>query len=114
MALDLDKLVNDVAYAPRHFAEPLIYAPGAAAPFPVNGIFDEVYTELALNEGEVVSSTGPRLSLEASACRTAPLQGDTLQFTPQASPELRGRRFDVSNVSPDGLGGLVLVLNETT
>ena len=106
--IDWDRLVGTPTVA--IFGQPVAYTSTAGgALFPITGVYDEAYTELApLNAGEggepsFISTTRPVLGVQLGQFLVPPAQGDSLV--------VGGTQFWVREVRPDGHGHAKLMLN---
>ncbi len=102
--LDFDALVLGPAMAA--FGEPVSYAPGHAAPFTVQAVFDEAYAEVKFEGDAPIATTRPMLGVQASAFPGLPPCAGEL-FT------VRGQVWHVAEVHPDGRGHLKIYLMKT-
>lgn len=86
------------------FGEPVSYTYEFGTTVPVNGIFDEAYTELVVIDGEAVTVKRSVLGIRLSDFPECPKQNDQLIA--------RGKSFIVREVRLDGHGGAKLMLNK--
>lgn len=85
------------------FGEPVVYRPTSGASFAANGLFNEAYHEVALNEDQApVTTEQPVIDIRLAEI-AAPVQGDRLS--------VRGSTYIVREVRLDGVGGARLMLN---
>lgn len=87
--------------------ETVTYKPGAGAPVPVTGIFDEAYV-LADASDARVSSSGPAVFL-----RLADLPSDPEADTGVVEVTVGAKTYRRREVKKDGQGGVLLLLHET-
>jgi len=73
-------------------------------PLPVVGIFVAAHEAVEFAGDAAVSTVRPLLTVQAEALPTLPVEGD--------EAEIRGNRYVVADVRPDGFGMVKLFLQE--
>lgn len=100
-----DLLASVDATTQRALGEAVVYTPGVGDPVTVDGIFDALYTPVALGTPAVVSS-GPAVWLTLSTLPTDPL-ADTA-----ATVTIRGETYRCHEPQHDGQGGVLMQLHK--
>jgi hypothetical protein len=110
LALDFDRLLHAPISAifgeSGHGADLPVYLPQSGAPYPVDGIFDNAYTEPDLISGLSPNTVENVFGASLAQFQAAPIQGDRITIT------RLGKTYLVRDVQPDGHGWLLLKLNE--
>jgi len=87
------------------FAEPVeLFLEGQAAPAVVRGIFVPAHQEVDVRTGVPVASVQPVLEVWAEHLPATPTEGDAVV--------VRGVRYTIVEVRPDGIGFLKLMLHK--
>lgn len=115
MAIDWEAEVGEPNV--EEFGEAARYYPSAAAPFDVNGVFDEGYRETVIIDSlSYTSDAMPVIGINKSQFDLQgciPVHNDRLQLTDPASLNF-GKAFMVKEVRPDSHGILKLMLQVYT
>ncbi|MEO1700173.1 MAG: hypothetical protein AAFU73_23005 [Planctomycetota bacterium] len=85
------------------FGEAVTLFPADGDAYEIRGVFDDDHREIATEFDTPLSTTGPMLCVRVSALQHDLAVDDEL--------EVRGRRFAVVDIQPDGQGTLELPLN---
>jgi hypothetical protein len=112
MAIDLDATVlaacMDAWGETNSDGTPSItYMPGHAAPYDIQGVFDEAYTEVNYEGENPVGSRRPMLGVRLSAFQPSgapPCRGELFR--------IRGKLYSFAESHPDGHGHLKVFLQE--
>jgi len=84
--------------------EDVTYAPSVGEVVTVGGVFDAAYVRVDAGEAGV-SSSGPAVFL-----RLSELPSDPMTDTPVLT--IRGVEYELREVEPDGMGGVLLLLHK--
>lgn len=93
-----------LAGATTAFGESVTFFPDGGEAYTTRGIVDDDHTVVVGEVETTVSTTGPMVSVRASDLAHEVAQDDEL--------EMRGRRWVIVDVQPDGQGTLDLILND--
>ncbi|CAG9194241.1 conserved hypothetical protein [Paraburkholderia caribensis] len=86
--------------------ERVMYMPASGAdPYQIDGVFDEAFLELSIVNGAQVATVQPRLGIQQSQFKSAPVQDDQLTII------RTGLVYVVREPRLDGWGGGGLMLN---
>ncbi len=99
---------DNLLLTPTHdaFGEQVTYYPASGAPRRLTVVFNEAYTQVTMDEGQVISSTGPVLNVRASILPRPPEMGDLWN--------VRGVLYQTIAPKPDGLGDIRVDLRVAT
>lgn len=106
MAVDWDEMVLGPLMAEFGEDTQPVYTPAGGVSFPIDGIFDEAFTEVVLlDDGSRVASTFPVLGVRIAQIPNGPRQGDRVSIAKVNTT------YVVREVRPDGHGEAKLLLN---
>lgn len=109
MAIDWDDLVLQAEFAV--FGEDVqpVYTPQTGSPFPIDGVFDNPYKGLVIQDDglPVVATREPMLGVRLAQFVSPPVKGDQVHIASV------GQAYLVSDVHPDGKGWAKLMLAKT-
>jgi len=85
------------------FAEPVLLHRETGDPQPLRGIFSAAHEAVDVSSGQPVSMVQPLLEVWQDDCTPPPVEGDAVT--------VRGQRYLIVDVRPDGCGFLRLLLH---
>ena len=102
---ELDDDLSSVFLNNKEFAESVLVTPKSGSPVPYNidGIFDEAYELVDPGSEANVSAVRPVLQVKSTVTTLTIVQEDTVN--------IRTVDYQVTDVQPDGVGILLLILN---
>jgi hypothetical protein len=106
--IDWDQVVNGPVM--EVFGEKHRYKPVAGTPFDVPGTFHEAYSSVTVVNDMAVTTESPALGVNLSSFPAPPRQKD--EVTIEATSLHGGGTFTVKEVRPNGIGGVLLLLNK--
>ena len=109
MAIDWDGLVLQPGFAV--FGEDVqpTYTPQTGSPFPIDGVFDNPYKGLVIQDDglPVVATREPLLGVRLAQFASPPIKGDQVHIASV------NQTYRVSDVHPDGKGWAKLLLTKS-
>jgi hypothetical protein len=99
----MDADLEDSFFNTNEFAEDCTFRPASDEEYVVRGIFDAPHEEVTPGTASV-SSIALSVQVAEKSFRDKPLRKDSIS--------IRGKRYAIRDIQPDGVGTLVLFLNE--
>ena len=101
----LSEDLDNVFFNNLEFAESVLYSNGSDPDFNVNAIFDNEHEEVDPDTGLVVTDTNPQIRVKEKDFLTIPLKL-------KDNVTVRGVQYYIVDKQPDGVGTILLLLNE--